>query len=97
MHDHEPCREIIEGLSDFIDGTAEEALCKEIESHLAACPDCKIMIDTLRKTISLYREREAETTLPPHVHQQLIRTLHLEDLLPGNSGKQGSDEGNTSS
>ena len=96
MRDHEPCHKILEGLSDFIDGTAGEALCKEIESHMADCPDCKIMIDTLRKTISLYREREAETTLPPHVHKRLVRTLHLEDLLLGNSGEQGSDEGNTS-
>jgi predicted anti-sigma-YlaC factor YlaD len=96
MRDHEPCKKILEGLSDFIDGTAGEALCEEIESHIADCPDCKIMIDTLRKTISLYREREAETTLPEPVHRRLVRTLHLEDLLPSNFGDQGPDAGNTS-
>ncbi len=82
MPEHKNCQDLLEGLSDFVDGIAGEDLCAEIERHMADCPNCRIMVDTLRKTISLYRERDADTSLPQDVRFRLIRTLHLEDLLP---------------
>ena len=82
MPEHKNCQDLLEGLSDFVDGIADEDLCAEIERHMADCPNCRIMVDTLRKTISLYRERDADISLPQDVRFRLIRTLHLEDLLP---------------
>ncbi len=61
MTDHAHCRDLLGHLSDYLDGDAETSLCAEIERHLATCPDCQVVVDTLAKTISLYRD------LPPAV------------------------------
>ena len=54
------CREYLEDLCSYVDGEADDSVCKEIEKHLADCQDCKIMIDTLRQTVKLCREGKEE-------------------------------------
>lgn len=71
------CPELINELSDYLDGDAAPEICAEIERHLQECPDCKVMVDTLEKTISLYREREGDTELPEDVRKRLYRVLDL--------------------
>ena len=53
-----------------LDGEAEEALCQEIERHMEGCENCRIVVDTLAKTIHLYRER-GHTPLPDDARQRL--------------------------
>ncbi len=51
------CHDLLDYLSEYVDGELEnQALCEEIESHLADCEDCKVVVDTLEKTVYLYRE-----------------------------------------
>lgn len=64
---HHSCQQLLASLSDYLDGEAAEELCAEIERHLANCEDCRIVVDTLRKTILLYR------TLPPPSPPESIR------------------------
>lgn len=71
------CPELINEISDYLDGVAAPEICAEIERHLQECPDCKVMVDTLEKTISLYREREGDTELPEDVRKRLYRVLDL--------------------
>lgn len=73
------CPELIHELSDYIDGVAAPAICQEIERHLQECPDCKVMVDTLEKTITLYREREEDNELPEDVRRRLYLVLNLTD------------------
>ena len=75
-HDHSSCQELLGQLSDYIDGELEEALCAELEAHLAGCPNCRVMVDTVRKTITLY-SRQATTELPSEVEVRLLRVLNL--------------------
>jgi anti-sigma factor RsiW len=77
-HDHTQCRELLRQFSDYIDGELETTLCAEIETHLAGCPDCQVMIDTMRKTITLYR-RQTSAELPSDVEKRLYRILNLEE------------------
>jgi anti-sigma factor RsiW len=71
------CRELLSQLSDYIDGDLEESLCDRLEAHLAVCPDCRVMVDTVRKTIVLYRT-QACAELPSDVKDRLFRVLKLE-------------------
>jgi anti-sigma factor RsiW len=64
-------------LSDYIDGELEAALCDELEAHLANCPNCRVMVDTVRKTITLYRT-PTPPELPSDVEARLYRVLKLE-------------------
>jgi predicted anti-sigma-YlaC factor YlaD len=64
-------------LSDYIDGELEERLCAAIEAHLRDCPECRVMVDTLNKTVILYRQR-GQDELPSDVQARLYAVLDLE-------------------
>jgi anti-sigma factor (TIGR02949 family) len=76
-HDHSICRELMDHVSDYIDGELEASICAELEAHLAGCPNCRIMVDTVRKTITLYH-LQATTDLPSDVQGRLYKILDLE-------------------
>ncbi len=72
----------LEQLSDFIDGELAPELCAELEQHMAECTNCRIVVDTLRKTISLYHTLgSSQTELPAEVEERLWRRFELSDLL----------------
>ena len=50
------CREVVENLSDLVEGTAPEALCERVESLLGDCQPYQAYKETLRMTIDLLRE-----------------------------------------
>jgi len=68
------CSDFIGGLSDYIDGEAEPELCEEIEKHLGQCENCRIMVDTLKQTVSLCREGREEK-FPPALEAKLNNLL----------------------
>lgn len=73
------CRELLGALSDYIDGELEERLCAEIEAHMRDCPDCQVMVDTLHKTVVLYRTH-GSVEVPADVQSRLHAVLDLELL-----------------
>jgi anti-sigma factor RsiW len=82
VHDHSKCRALMGSLSDYVDGALSEELCEEIERHVTECQDCHVVVDTLRKTISLYHESAAEAgEVPGLVRERLFRTLNLDDYI----------------
>ena len=80
MPDHH-CAHLLEGLSPYLDGEASAALCAEIEQHLAGCENCRAVVDTLRKTITLYHTLP-QPDLPAGMRERLYRTLQWEDYFP---------------
>ena len=78
---HETCRNLLSQLSDYIDGELEETLCAEIEQHMADCPDCRAVVNTLEKTIELYRNTE-RAEVPIDVQSRLYKVLKLDSLDP---------------
>lgn len=80
VHTHTPaCKDLKSQLSGFIDGELDDAVCQEILHHLEGCENCRIMIDTLKKTVVLYREEPREE-IPTQVHNRLFKVLDLETL-----------------
>jgi len=74
QHHSPQCQELLAQLSDYIDGELEATLCTEIEEHLAGCNDCRVLVDTTQKTITLYR-RQTSVELPPDVLNRLWQAL----------------------
>lgn len=74
MHD-DTCHDLLEALSDYVDGAAAD-VCAAVERHLATCPDCRVVVDTLRGTIALYR-RLPRPDLPDDARERLYRVLDL--------------------
>ena len=86
MTDHKRCEGILGNLSIYLDGEASEALCAEIDRHLSGCTDCRVVVDTLRRTVSLYRTLP-QPELPDHLRERLYRTLDLTQFLPSDSNE----------
>jgi anti-sigma factor RsiW len=81
-NDHSTCKSLLGFLSDYVDGDLSEKLCQEIESHAAECENCRIVVDTLRKTISLYHESASGSSeVSGSTRAKLFKTLNLEDYL----------------
>lgn len=75
-HEHSACSELLEQITDYVDGELSASLCAELEAHLAECPNCRVMVDTVRKTITLYHA-QATKVLPSDVEERLYRVLKL--------------------
>jgi len=48
------CQTVILELSNYLDAELDAATRAEIERHLTACEDCRIVVDTTRKTIEIF-------------------------------------------
>jgi len=85
-HDHDACRRYLSSLSDYADGTLSDDLCRELEAHMATCENCRIVVNTLSKTISLYHQLP-EPEMPNAVKERLYKVLNLDSYsaAPGDS------------
>lgn len=64
------CHEYIKDLNDYLDGEIEPELCEEIEKHIGECRNCRLMVDSMLKTVTLVREGKVEK-LPVVLEKQL--------------------------
>jgi len=79
---YENCDSMLSMLSDFIDGELSREFCTAFENHLEQCPDCSIVVDTLKRTISLYKDNSSETVnVPADVRERLYKCLALEEYI----------------
>jgi len=49
------CEQLLAMLNEYVDGTVDPGLCEEFERHLAGCNPCQIVVDNIRRTITLYK------------------------------------------
>jgi anti-sigma factor RsiW len=77
---HTRCKDMLESLSIYVEGEATPALCSKIERHLAGCADCRIVVDTLRKTMDIYR-RLPRPGMPEAARERLYKSLDLSEFL----------------
>lgn len=83
-HEHN-CRDYLGSLSDYVDGVLGEELCREIEAHMAECDNCRVVVNTLSKTVSLYHQLPAPE-MPHAVRERLFKVLKLDDFDQHGSG-----------
>lgn len=70
-------RRIFKNVCNFIDGELDEVTCAELKKHLAACPRCRIYVDSVRQTIVLYQEKDAPKQMPASSRQRLYATVAM--------------------
>lgn len=68
------CKEIITELADYLDEELDPALRATIELHLAKCKDCRVVVDTCKKTIQIYCNSEP-APLPLDTSERLRQAL----------------------
>jgi anti-sigma factor RsiW len=48
-----PCREVVELVTDYLEGTLSRSDRKRFEHHLAGCPNCTAYLAQMRETLRL--------------------------------------------
>jgi len=43
-------------LNEYVDGSVDPGVCEAFEKHLAGCNPCQVVVDNIRKTITLYKD-----------------------------------------
>lgn len=70
------CSEVAKHICDNLDSQLETPRCREIRRHIQECPNCCAYLDSVKKTVHLFRIEEA-----PHfsdkAHRKLMALLKL--------------------
>ena len=80
-HMQQNCEELLGSLSSYIDGDLPPELCLELEKHLAGCNDCRVVLNTTKRTIDLVHSPLEKTDLPEDVRERLFKRLNLDNYL----------------
>jgi len=68
------CRCFVAGLNDFLDGGLDAANQAQFDRHASDCVRCRIVWETTRKTIELYRTFPAGM-VPPALERRLMEAI----------------------
>ena len=68
------CRTIVKELSNYLDEALDSTLRASIEKHLENCEDCRVVVDTTKKTIQIYCNSEP-APLPEDTRLRLREAL----------------------
>ncbi len=80
-HNHLACKDLLGNLSNYIDGDLNDDLCQDLQRHIAGCENCRVVFDTLTKTVYLYHASAQDVEVPAEVRGRLFETLHLDNYL----------------
>ncbi|HEX5619007.1 MAG TPA: zf-HC2 domain-containing protein [Solirubrobacteraceae bacterium] len=66
-----PCQELVEVITDYLDGVLSATDRARFDAHLAECDACQDYLDQFRQTIALAGQIEPEQ-LSPQTRDQLL-------------------------
>ena len=65
------CRQAVELVTDYLEGTLSPAQRRRFEAHLAHCPDCPEYLAQMRAIVALARNITSDD-LTPHMRTEFI-------------------------
>jgi anti-sigma factor RsiW len=68
------CLGVLRELSNYLDGELGSGMREELERHLGKCEDCRLVVDTTRKTIQIFCKSEP-VPLPNDIRMRLHAAL----------------------
>jgi len=80
MKQHLHCKEFVNTISSYVDGDLSDELCQELDKHLSECENCRIVVNTLKKTIDIYHQQAETEKTPEDVKERLFYRLNLEQF-----------------
>ncbi len=84
------CEELLALLNDYVDGTVDPAICEEFEAHMAGCNPCQVVVDNIRKTITLFQKGkpiELPAACRERLHAALRRRWQETHKAQGKTGE----------
>jgi len=79
------CKQFLQELNDYLDPSVDSALKSKLQSHVAECPNCFVIVDTTQKTLQVYKGMKAQT-IPEEVRSRLWTAIErkIADKRSGN-------------
>ena len=68
------CKELVELLTDYLEGALSHEDKLRFEEHLALCAGCRAYLDQMRATIGALGRLEEES-IPPQAKEDLLRVF----------------------
>lgn len=80
MEIHLHCKEFVNTISSYVDGELSDELCHELDKHLSECENCRIVVNTLKKTIDIVHHQAEHDKAPEKVKERLFYRLNLDQF-----------------
>jgi anti-sigma factor RsiW len=68
------CKQLVELVSDYLEGRLDARRRERLEAHLAVCPDCREYVDQVRHTVGALG-RLPEDSLSAAKRDELLRAF----------------------
>lgn len=79
------CKEFLAHLGSYLEGDLAVAVGLEVERHLAACPTCRVLVDSSKKTITILTDTgrvDVTGTLPEPVISRIMERIRAMPRRP---------------
>lgn len=86
------CQEVLDQLAEYLDAEAQAELIEQVDLHVGSCQHCRVEVDTLRRTIMIFRCDE-RVMLPVHLDDRLQGALEQAYRARGNGFEPEEGEG----
>jgi anti-sigma factor RsiW len=77
------CQELVEVITDYLEGTLPELDRRRFEIHLATCPSCQEYVEQMRALVGLSGKLTARSLEPATVDSLLIAFRRWKDSQTG--------------
>lgn len=68
------CDSVCMHICDNLDEDINSPRCRAIRAHLEECPSCRAYLDSMKKTITLFRAMP-DPPVPAVTHRELFKTI----------------------
>ncbi len=72
------CIEVADHICENLDSDLHQKKCREIQEHIRKCPNCYAYLDSMKKTVHLYKI-ERTPAVPKRLRSQLFAVLNLRE------------------
>jgi anti-sigma factor (TIGR02949 family) len=79
------CKDFLNELSEFMDGSLDSEIREKLQRHVSECPNCWVVLDTTQRTIKVYKGLQPQT-IPSDIHSRLMEALNKKMAAKGGSG-----------
>jgi predicted anti-sigma-YlaC factor YlaD len=76
------CEDLVKHLSDYLDNELDEELSRAAQEHLGTCENCKVVLDTTKQTILLYKKNriiELPSSRKNQLYDQIAKVFSQEN------------------
>ena len=75
-HSAKSCAPVYRHICENLDADINSPQCKAIKAHIKNCPNCEAYLDSLKKTVFLYRASPVPA-MPARVRKELMARIKL--------------------